>query len=67
MEDASIFISEYPEFYPLSGFDYLVMARLRLATGIRPVGRTPGRPMTVVLLKGSHTSANATEEHPSAG
>jgi hypothetical protein len=48
MEDASIFIAELlllfsaiPELYPLSGFDCgaLVIARLQLATGIRPVGR----------------------------
>ena len=32
----------------------LVIARLQLVTGIRPVGR-PGRPITVVPLKGSQT------------
>ncbi len=52
-EDASIFIAELlllfsaiPELYPLSGFDCYLngalvtgIARLQLATGIRPVGR----------------------------
>ena len=64
MEDSSIFIAEVllpfspnPELFSSQDSianGALVIARLQLVTGIRPVGR-PGRPITVVPLKGSQT------------